>query len=116
MRCRPASRRPRPPMTGATSRPRPGPPRPADEGGAEPPAPAASASPPAAEPASPNGATTFEELDGPASPALVRAAEEEEITADHATVDPDATEAYDPFAATDDELPPWERDDQNKRD
>ena len=58
----------------------------------------------------------FEELDDPAPPALVRAAEEEEITADHATVDPDATEAYDPFAATDDELPPWETDDPTKRD
>ena len=78
-----------------------------------PPAPAASAAP---EPASPNGAPLFEELDNPAPPALVRAAEDEEVTADHATVDPDATEAYDPFAATDDELPPWETDDSNKRD
>jgi hypothetical protein len=77
-------------------------------------APAASAAPP--EPASPNGAPMFEELDNPAPPALVRAAEDEDITADHATVDPDATEAYDPFAATDDELPPWETDDSNKRD
>ena len=56
-----------------------------------------------------NGAALFEELDNPAPAALVRAAEEEEITADHASVDPDATEAYDPFAATDDELPPGRR-------
>jgi hypothetical protein len=94
----------------------PAPADPTDATEGEPPAATAAAPPPEPEPASPNGATTFEELDGPASPALVRAAEEEEITADHATVDPDATEAYDPFAATDDELPPWERDDQNKRD
>jgi hypothetical protein len=78
-----------------------------------PPAPAAAAP---AEPASPNGAPRFEELDAPAHPALVRAVEDEDVTADHPTVDPDATQAYDPFAATDDELPPWERDDPNKRD
>jgi hypothetical protein len=66
--------------------------------------------------ARPNGKGLFEELDNPAPAALVRAAEEEEITADHASVDPDATEAYDPFAATDDELPPWETDEPTKRD
>ena len=71
---------------------------------------------PAAEDGSQNGAALFEELDNPAPAALVRAAEEEEITADHASVDPDATEAYDPFAATDDELPPWETDEPTKRD
>jgi hypothetical protein len=63
-----------------------------------------------------NGAALFEELDNPAPAALVRAAEEDEITADHPSVDPDATEAYDPFAATDDELPPWETDEPTKRD
>jgi len=71
---------------------------------------------PAADAGSQNGAALFEELDNPAPAALVRAAEEEEITADHASVDPDATEAYDPFAATDDELPPWETDEPTKRD
>ena len=64
-----------------------------------------------------NGAALFEELDNPAPPALLRAAaDDDEITADHASVDPDATEAYDPFAATDDELPPWETDEPTKRD
>ena len=71
---------------------------------------------PAATHGSQNGAALFEELDNPAPPAAVRAAEDEEITADHASVDPDATEAYDPFAATDDELPPWETDEPTKRD
>ena len=71
---------------------------------------------PVAETGAHNGAALFEELDNPASAALVRAAEEEEITADHASVDPDSTEAYDPFAATDDELPPWETDEPTKRD
>ncbi len=64
-----------------------------------------------------NGAALFEELDNPAPPALLRAAaDDDEITADHPSVDPDATEAYDPFAATDDELPPWETDEPTKRD
>lgn len=64
-----------------------------------------------------NGAALFEELDNPASAALLRAAaDDDEITADHPSVDPDATEAYDPFAATDDELPPWETDEPTKRD
>jgi hypothetical protein len=71
---------------------------------------------PAADDRSPNGEALFEELDNPAPAALVRAAEEDEITADHPSVDPDATEAYDPFAATDDELPPWETDEPTKRD
>lgn len=74
------------------------------------------AAPAAVEEPSPNGAGLFEELDSPAPPALVRAAEEDEITSDHSAVDPDATEAYDPFAATDDELPPWETDEPTKRD
>ena len=64
-----------------------------------------------------NGSALFEELDNPAPPALLRAAaDDDEITADHPSVDPDATEAYDPFAATDDELPPWETDEPTKRD
>ena len=64
-----------------------------------------------------NGAALFEELENPAPPALLRAAaDDDEITADHPSVDPDATEAYDPFAATDDELPPWETDEPTKRD
>ena len=64
-----------------------------------------------------NGAALFEELDNPAPAALLRAAaDDDEITADHPSVDPDATEAYDPFAATDDELPPWETDEPTKRD
>ncbi len=72
--------------------------------------------PPAATSGPQNGSALFEELDNPPPAALVRAAEEDEITADHASVDPDATEAYDPFAATDDELPPWETDEPTKRD
>ena len=63
-----------------------------------------------------DGAAMFEELENAASPALLRAAAQEEITADHASVDLDSTEAYDPLAATDDELPPWETDEPTKRD
>jgi hypothetical protein len=83
---------------------------------APPPAPDDPPVPPVADGSPNNGRGLFEELDNPAPAALVRAAEEDEITADHASVDPDATEAYDPLAATDDELPPWETDEPTKRD